>query len=85
MKRAAATVLLLLMLPVASSADPLERARELSWEGAYTESLALYEKLLRAAPDDVALRREYGLVLLWSGREIDDRQATEPQPDATLR
>lgn len=54
-----------------SQGDRLQRARELSWSGDYEESLSLYQGILEQRPDDHALRREHGLVLLWAGREID--------------
>jgi predicted Zn-dependent protease len=47
---------------------PRDRARQLSWDGAYDESLTLYRGLLAAAPSDTELRREYANVLLWAGR-----------------
>ncbi len=75
---------LALMLAVAGFAaadevqpDPVQRARELSWSGDYEESLTLYRSLLEQRPDDPALHREHGLVLLWAGRELDAIQEFE--------
>ena len=71
-----------------SQPDRLQRARELSWSGDYEESLSLYQSILEQRPDDHALRREHGLVLLWAGREIDARRPQafriEGPPDVSL-
>ena len=49
----------------------LKLADALSWRKRLDESLAEYEKVLAAAPDDQQVRRRYARVLSWAGRNDD--------------
>ena len=49
-------------------ARPMHRLAEiLSWAEKYEESIAQYEILLDARPEDIDLRRKYAFVLIWAG------------------
>jgi len=43
-------------------------AEILSWQGHLKESIREYEILLKARPEDIQLRRKYGMVLSWDGQ-----------------
>jgi tetratricopeptide (TPR) repeat protein len=45
-----------------------ELARALSYLKRYDESIAEYRKVMAARPADLAVRQDYGQVLLWAGR-----------------
>jgi tetratricopeptide (TPR) repeat protein len=49
----------------------LKLADLLSWNKRYRESLAQYEIILKARPDDQQVRRKYALVLSWAGRKAE--------------
>lgn len=40
----------------------------LSWMKQYEASLAEYERILAARPDDIQVRRRYAQVLIWASR-----------------
>lgn len=51
-----------------------ELAQALSYLKRYDESLAEFRKVLAERPGDVAVRQDYGQVLLWAGR-VDEAYA----------
>jgi tetratricopeptide (TPR) repeat protein len=43
-------------------------AEALSWNKAYPESLAEYERVLKKHAENAQVRRRYGMVLMWAGK-----------------
>lgn len=61
-----------------------ELARALSYLKRYDESLAEYRKVLAERPDDVAVRQDYGQVLLWAGKSPEAYAELNRVPAAQL-
>ena len=57
--------------PGSDSAVWAEAAKVSAWLGKYPDSLALYRDALAKFPDDLNLKVNYGLTLLWAGKIVE--------------